>query len=59
MEVTIMVMNKFNVSMALLIPYNILAYVYDCPIGLVIGLVLMVGVLFAFNSDDDNDEKFE
>jgi len=54
-----MVMNKFNVSMALLIPYNILAYVYDCPIGLVIGLVLMVGVLFAFNSDDDNDEKFE
>ena len=54
-----MVMNKFNVSMTLLIPYNILAYVYGCPIGLVIGLVLMVGVLFAFNSDDDNDEKFE
>jgi len=59
MEVTTMVMNKFNVSLALLIPYNILAFVYDCPIGLVIGLIAMIGVLFVFNSDDDEDEDFE
>lgn len=57
-EVTTMVMNRFNVSLALLIPYNIIAYVYDCPIGLVIGLIAMVGVLFVFNSDED-DEDFE